>query len=135
LCSYIIDLKVIFDLDIEDIQLIPGSKLGLFGLLLGSLDQNLLCLFLFLDELALPAGSIGLQGLGGSCGAQLGLLLFGILVLLFFFLVFFLFLCLPREKVNHEFKKTARNLYHRMSGRNEAIRQERPSANLISQST
>jgi hypothetical protein len=104
LCSYIIDLKVIFNFNIEHIQLIPGSKLGLLGLLLGSLDQDLLRLFLFLDELALPAGSIGLHCLGG-CSARLRFLLFGILFLLFFFLVFFLFLCLPREKVNHEIKR------------------------------
>lgn len=88
MCSYIIDLKVIFNFNIEDIQLIPGSKLGLLGLLLGSLDQDLLRLFLFLDELALPAGSIGLHCLGG-CSARLRFLLFGILFLLFFFLVFF----------------------------------------------
>jgi hypothetical protein len=56
-------------------------------------------LFLFLDELALPAGSIGLRGLGGSRSAHLGFLLFGILVLLFFFLVLIFFLCLPRKKL------------------------------------
>jgi hypothetical protein len=105
LCSYIINLKVIFNFNIEDIKLIAGSKLGLLGLLLGSLDQDLLRLFLFLDELALPAGSIGLRGLGGSRSARLGFLLFGILVLFFLFLIFVLFLCLPREKVNHEFIK------------------------------
>jgi hypothetical protein len=45
---------------------------------------------------------------------------------------------LPRKKVNQvsKIEKMARKeMYHRMSGRNEAIRQERPSADLISHST
>jgi hypothetical protein len=94
LCSDVIDLEVVFDLNIKDIELITGSFLGLLGLLLGGFNQDLLRLFLLLDEFALPAGGIRLLGFNCSSG-NLGVLVFGLLVL-FFFLIFFYFLCFPR---------------------------------------
>lgn len=91
MCSDVINLEVVFDLNIKDIELITGSFLGLLGLLLGGFNQDLLRLFLLLDEFALPARGIRLLGFNCSSG-NLGLLVFGLLFL-FFFLVFFYFLC------------------------------------------
>lgn len=67
LCSDVIDLKVVLNLNIKYIELFSGSLLGLLGLLLGSLDQDELRLFLLLNELALPAGGIGLLSFNDSC--------------------------------------------------------------------
>lgn len=97
MCSDVIDLEVVFDLNIEDIELFTGSFLGLLGLLLGGYNQDLLRLFLLLDEFALPAGGIRLLAVfkGSSCN-HLGLLVFGLLVPLFFLIFFFYFLGFPR---------------------------------------
>ena len=101
MCSNIIDLEVVIDLDIKDIELITGSFLGsggLFGsLLLSGLDQLLLSLHLHLNKLTLSAGSIGLLSLL-FCEGNLGFLLFlfGLLILVLFF---FLLLGFPKEKL------------------------------------
>ena len=92
--SDIIDVKVILNLDIQDIDLVTCGLLGkssLFsGLVLGCLDQLLLCLHLHLNQFTLSPRSIRL--LRGLLLITVNFRLFVLLLLffLFFFLIFLL---------------------------------------------